>query len=184
MYPDGFVTSVHLAGPAVGLESDFRPDHFAGVATIVTKLLLAVTPDAAVFGEKDYQQLLVIRRLVADLRIPVDIAAGPIVREADGLALSSRNAYLSADERATAPALHRVLKAAAAAIAGGELVATSLEEARQTLLSTGFDVDYLELRNAASLASVTDQTSEPLRILSAVRLGRTRLIDNVAVKRD
>jgi pantoate--beta-alanine ligase len=184
MYPDGFATSVHLAGPAVGLESDFRPDHFAGVATIVTKLLLAVTPDAAVFGEKDYQQLLVIRRLVADLRIPVDIAAGPIVREADGLALSSRNAYLSDDERATAPALHRVLKAAAAAIAGGELVATSLEEARQTLLSTGFDVDYLELRNAASLASVTDQTSEPLRILSAVRLGRTRLIDNIAVERD
>ena len=184
MYPDGFATSVHVAGAAVGLETDFRPDFFTGVATIVTKLLIAVTPDVAVFGEKDYQQLLVVRRLVADLRLPVDVAAGPIVREADGLALSSRNAYLSAEERATAPALYRSLVAAAAAIAGGELAMMALEEARQTLRSTGFDVDYLELRNAATLAQVADQTREPLRLLAAVRLGRNRLIDNVAVDRD
>jgi pantoate--beta-alanine ligase len=183
IYPHGYATTVHVAGPAKGLETDFRPDFFAGVATIVTKLLLAVRPDVALFGEKDYQQLLVVRRLVADLRLPVTIAAGPIVREADGLALSSRNANLSADERATAPALHRALKTAAAAIAGGELAMTALAEARQALLSTGFDVDYLDLRDAATLAPVTDQTREPLRILAAVRLGRNRLIDNVAVER-
>jgi pantoate--beta-alanine ligase len=181
IYPRGFATSIRIGGPAAGLETDFRPDHFAGVATIVAKLLVAVGPDVAVFGEKDYQQLLVVRRLVADLGLPVAVAAGPIVREEDGLAMSSRNVYLGADERAVAPQLHVAIEHAAAAIAGGELAMTAIEEAREALRRAGFDLDYLELRDAETLAPVTDQTTEPMRILVAARLGRTRLIDNVAV---
>jgi len=183
IYPDGFATGIRMGGPALGLETDFRPDFFTGVATIVTKLLIAVGPDIAVFGEKDYQQLLVVRRLIADLGLPVEIASAPVIRDEDGLALSSRNAYLGPKERAVAPRLHRTLAAAAAAIAGGELAMTALEEARQQLRTAGFDVDYLELRDAATLAPVADQTSAPMRLLAAARLGRTRLIDNVAVER-
>jgi pantoate--beta-alanine ligase len=181
MYPSGFATTVSLAGPAIGLESDFRPNHFAGVATVVTKLLLSALPDRAWFGEKDYQQLLVVRRMARDLAIPVDIEGLPTVREADGLALSSRNVYLSPEERETAPELYNALTAAAEAIRGGALAMTALAEARQYLASHGFDVDYVELRDAATLSPVTDQAAEPLRILAAARLGRTRLIDNVAV---
>ncbi len=179
MYPAGFATTVSVAGPAIGLESDFRPTHFAGVATVVAKLLLAVGPDAALFGEKDYQQLLVVKRLVADLRLPVEIVGHPTVREADGLALSSRNAYLSAGERRLAPQLHQHIAAAAAAIRRGELAATAIEEARAGLMAAGFDVDYVALRDAETLAEVTDRASETMRILVAARLGRTRLIDNV-----
>lgn len=180
MYPPGFATTVSLAGPALGLETEFRPNHFAGVATVVAKLLLAALPDRALFGEKDYQQLLVVRRMVRDLAIPVDIVGVPTIREADGLALSSRNAYLSPEERQVAPELHRALVIAAAAIRAGGLAVTALAEARQTLNDRGFDVDYVELRDAGSLGEVTDRAA-PLRLLAAARLGRTRLIDNIPV---
>lgn len=180
MYPPGFATTVSLAGPALGLETEFRPNHFAGVATVVAKLLLAALPDRALFGEKDYQQLLVVRRMVRDLAIPVDIVGVPTIREADGLALSSRNAYLSPEERQVAPELHRALVIAAAAIRAGGLAVTALAEARQTLNDRGFDVDYVELRDAGSLGDVTDRAA-PLRLLAAARLGRTRLIDNIPV---
>ncbi len=181
MYPDGPMTSIAVGGPSVGLESDFRPHHFHGVATIVAKLLLACLPDVAVFGEKDYQQLLVVRRLVRDLDIPVRIVGVPTIREPDGLALSSRNAYLTPQERAIAPELHDTLEKAAAAIRSGTLAVTALAEARAHLEGLGFDVDYVELRDADTLAAVTDRQSERLRLLVAARLGRTRLIDNIAV---
>lgn len=181
MYPDGFATTVTVAGPGLGLETDFRPRFLTGVATVVSKLLIACAPDIAIFGEKDYQQLLVIRRLVADLGLPMTIVGHATVREGDGLALSSRNGYLSAKERRTAPTLYQALTAAAAAIRGGAPVDEALAAARATLQAVGFAVDYVELRNAETLAPVADLTSEPLRLLAAARLGKTRLIDNVAV---
>lgn len=181
MYPDGFATTITVAGPGLGLETDFRPQFLTGVATVVSKLLIACAPDIAIFGEKDYQQLLVICRLVADLGLPMRIVGHPTVREGDGLALSSRNGYLSADERRTAPTLYQALAAAAAAIRGGTPVDEALAGARATLQAAGFAVDYVELRNAGTLAPVADLTSEPLRLLAAARLGKTRLIDNVAV---
>ena len=181
MYPAGYATTVSLGGPAAGLETDFRPGFFAGVATVVTKLLLAVGPDRAIFGEKDYQQLLVIRRLAADLRLPVEILSHPVERDSDGLALSSRNTYLTPDERAVAPRLHEAIKGAAAAIRDGELATTAMEQARAAMRRAGFDIDYVELRDAATLAPVSDHATEPMRILAAARLGHTRLIDNVPV---
>jgi pantoate--beta-alanine ligase len=181
MYPPGHATTVNLAGPADGLETDFRPDFFSGVATVVTKLLVAIAPDIAIFGDKDYQQLLVVKRLVADLRLPIEIVSYPIKRDSDGLALSSRNSYLTPDQRKTAPILYRSLVAAAAAIRGGELPATALDQARAALDSVGLEVDYVELRDAETLEHVTDQSTSKMRILAAARLGRTRLIDNVPV---
>lgn len=181
MYPPGYATTVSVGGPAEELEGAFRPQHFAGVATIVSKLLLAVGPDFAVFGEKDYQQLLVVRRLAADLRLPGEIIACPTSREPDGLARSSRNVYLTAEERQVAPRLHQAIETAAEAIHNGSLAATAVEEAHQALLGAGFDVDYVELRNAETLKPVADQDTEPMRLLAAARLGRTRLIDNVPV---
>ncbi|MHA1559084.1 MAG: pantoate--beta-alanine ligase [Alphaproteobacteria bacterium] len=181
MYPQGYATTVNLAGPAEGLETDFRPGFFSGVATVVTKLLVAVAPDIAIFGDKDYQQLLVVRRLVSDLRLPVEILSHPIERDSDGLALSSRNSYLTVEQRKTAPQLYRSLVAAALAIRAGELAATALEEARAALNSAGLDLDYVELRDANTLDPVIDQTTSKMRILAAARLGRTRLIDNVPV---
>ena len=181
MYPHGYATTVSLTGPAEGLETNFRPGFFSGVATVVTKLLVAVAPDVAIFGDKDYQQLLVVKRLVSDLRLPVKIASHPIERESDGLALSSRNFYLTAEQRKTAPQLYRSLMAAAGAIRAGELAATALEEARAALNSAGLDIDYIELRDAKTLDPVADQTTSKMRILAAVRLGQTRLIDNVPV---
>jgi pantoate--beta-alanine ligase len=179
MYPDGFATSVAVAGPAEGLETDFRPHFFGGVATVVAKLLIACTPDCAIFGEKDYQQLMVIRRVVADLGLPVEIVALPTVREADGLALSSRNAYLSPAERQAAPALHKSLTRAAAAIRAGAPVERVLAAAAADLRVAGFRVDYFALRNADTLAPVVDLKREPLRLLAAAWLGKTRLIDNI-----
>ncbi|MCB1488329.1 MAG: pantoate--beta-alanine ligase [Bauldia sp.] len=181
MYPQGFATTISLAGPALGLETDFRPTHFQGVATVVSKLLLATQPDIAIFGEKDYQQLMVIRRMVTDLGIPVRIEGLPTVREPDGLALSSRNAYLSEAERATAPLLHATLRATAGALLEGAEPAAALAKARDTLSASGFAVDYVELRNADTLAPVIDPGTEPLRLLAAATLGRTRLIDNIPV---
>ena len=181
MYPPGFATNVRVAGVSEGLDGAFRPGHFEGVATVVCKLLLQCLPDAAYFGEKDYQQLLVVRRMARDLDIPVHIEGVPTVREADGLALSSRNVYLSAEERHTAPLLNRVLRDVAAEIAARpDGVAASLERGRTALDAGGFAVDYLDLRDAADLAPVNRLTA-PSRLLVAARIGRTRLIDNIAV---
>lgn len=182
MFPDDHVTTVAVPGLGDGLEGEFRPGFFTGVATAVAKLLLQALPDAAFFGEKDYQQLLVIRRMVRDLHIPVAIEAGPTVREADGLALSSRNAYLGAEQRATAPALHRTLLEVAERVAEGADAEEAAAWGRAALLDAGFtEVDYVEVRDAATLAPAGAAAANPLRVLGAAHLGTTRLIDNVAV---
>ena len=181
IYPQGFDATVTVGGPSAGLESDARPHFFAGVATVVTKLLLAGLPDFATFGEKDYQQLLVVRKLVRDLNIPTTIIACPTIREADGLALSSRNAYLLADERAAAPKLFEVLGNVAARIGDGEPIDGTLAQASNDLERVGFVIDYFVVRNAETLQPASDPATEPLRALAAARLGTTRLIDNVAV---
>lgn len=182
MYPEGFATTITPAGAALaGLEDRVRPGHFAGVATVVAKLLLQSRADLAVFGEKDYQQLRVVDQTVRDLDIPARIVGHDTVREPDGLALSSRNRYLSAADRALAPELFTALTIAAAAIRGGAEVERALAEARWRLEAGGFVPDYIELRNADSLAPAEPGTGVPLRLLAAARLGHTRLIDNVAV---
>ncbi|WP_442756579.1 pantoate--beta-alanine ligase [Methylocystis sp. JAN1] len=182
MYPAGFCTTVTLEGPArADLEDRFRPTHFAGVATVVAKLLNQAQADVAVFGEKDYQQLLVIRTMARDLDIPTDILAGPTLRDPDGLAMSSRNVYLSAEDRARAPVLHRALAGAARRIAGGETIGHVISEARKTIAGAGFEIDYVEARHAETLAPVSRREDGPIRILAAARLGATRLIDNLAV---
>ena len=182
MYPEGFCTTVSLRGPATaGLEDRFRPTHFQGVASVVAKLLLQCLPDVAIFGEKDFQQLAVIRQMVRDLDIPVEILGAPTVREADGLAMSSRNAYLSEQERAVAPVLHRSMKKAATRIRDGEAVEAALVAARTAIAQAGFELDYLEVRDAGSLAEVKCRYRKGLRMLIAARLGRTRLIDNIEV---
>ena len=184
MYPPGFATTVEVSGVSEGLDGAFRPGHFAGVATVVAKLLLQCLPDAAYFGEKDYQQLMVVRRLARDLDIPVRIEGVATVREGDGLALSSRNAYLTPAERRIAPLLHRVLRDSAAALSRDpDSVTATLERGIAQLRAGGFAVDYLELRAAADLAAVP-RLSGPARLLAAVHLGRTRLIDNIAVVPD
>ena len=181
MYPAGFSTSARVEGLSGILDGAHRPGHFDGVSTIVTKLLLQTLPDIALFGEKDYQQLTLIRRLVADLNIPVDIIGVPTVREADGLALSSRNAYLTPEERANAPALYAALNTAAKFISDGGDLAEATATAQATLLARGFrQVDYVEARHADTLAPLTSRT-EPGRILAAAFMGRARLIDNVAI---
>jgi pantoate--beta-alanine ligase len=182
MYPPGFVTRVTVADLTDDLCGAARPQHFAGVATVVTKLLLQCGADIGVFGEKDYQQLLVVKRLVADLNIPVKIVGGPIVREADGLALSSRNVYLSAEERRVAPTLARVLRTIAERLAAEPgAAAAALAEGRRTLEAAGFaPIDYLELRDAETLQPV-ERALRPARVLAAAWLGRTRLIDNMPV---
>jgi pantoate--beta-alanine ligase len=180
MYPEGFATRIVPEGAAAGLESDVRPRFFAGVATVCCKLFTQVAPDIAVFGEKDYQQLCVIRQMVRDLNLPLDIVGLPTVREPDGLALSSRNAYLSAEERRTAPLIHRVISGVARAARGGN-PAGAIAEGKATLAAAGFKVDYLELRDAETLRPAAVESGRPLRVLSAAWLGKTRLIDNVAV---
>lgn len=183
MYGAGFSTSVKVGGMTEGLCGAFRPVHFEGVATVVTKLLLQVLPDVAFFGEKDYQQLRMIERLVRDLDIPVRIEAVATVREKDGLALSSRNQYLSAAERKVAPALYATLRALADRLAqsGKTGAAGAIEKAKRDLLEAGFSkIEYLELRDAATLAPMTAPGREA-RLLAAAWLGKTRLIDNVAV---
>jgi len=181
MYPAGYSTTVSLSGPAVGLETDFRPHFFSGVATVVSKLLIAGFPDIAMFGEKDYQQLMVVRQMVRDLRLPTEIIGLPTIRETDGLALSSRNAYLSADERRIATAIAAAMRQAAETIRAGGDVETALATGRDALTEAGFRVDYLVLRNAETLAEIVDVASEPRRMLAAAWLGKTRLIDNIAV---
>jgi pantoate--beta-alanine ligase len=182
MYPAGFATRIVPEGPAQAkLEDAFRPHFFAGVATVVAKLLIQCECDIAIFGEKDYQQLKVITQLARDLNLKTRIVGGPIAREPDGLARSSRNVYLSPREREAAPVLYRVLKECAAAIAAGEPIDAALGNGRKVITDAGFALDYLEARHAQTLAPVTAATEGPLRLLVAARIGRTRLIDNVAV---
>jgi pantoate--beta-alanine ligase len=182
MYPEGFATRIVPGGAADGLEGEFRPHFFAGVATVCCKLFTQVAPDIAVFGEKDYQQLTVVRQMVQDLDLPLDIAALPTVREPDGLALSSRNAYLSAEERRAAPMLHRVIADVARSVAGrDDSAAAVIAEAKAALQAAGFKVDYLEVRDAATLRPAAPGAGHPLRVLVAAWLGKTRLIDNVPV---
>jgi pantoate--beta-alanine ligase len=181
IYPDGFATRIEPQGPAMaGLEDRFRPHFFGGVATVVAKLLIEAMPDLAFFGEKDFQQLLVIRRLARDLDLPVKIVGVPTVRERDGLALSSRNAYLSPAERELAPMLYRVLAQTAAAIGHGEPIDAALARGRKILTDAGFALDYLEARNAETLAPAASLDEGPIRLLVAAKLGATRLIDNLA----
>ena len=181
MYPDGFATTVSVKGPGIGLETDFRPHFFDGVATIVAKLLIAAAPDTAMFGEKDYQQLLVIRRLVQDLSLPVEIVAVPIAREADGLAMSSRNAYLAPAQRQVAGQLNRVMQDVITRLARGTGVVEALAFGTAALKEAGFDgVDYVALRDAETLAPLAAM-QKPARLLVAARIGKTRLIDNMAV---
>jgi pantoate--beta-alanine ligase len=181
MYPDGLEADVHLSGLSEILDGAARPGHFDGVATIVARLFRQVRPDIALFGEKDYQQLAIIRRLVRDLDLPVEIVAVPTQRDVDGLALSSRNAYLSDEERLAARLLPRALGEAAQAIAGGAPIEEALERARSRLAEAGFDpIDYVELRDAETLAPVA-ALDRPARLLAAARIGRTRLIDNLPV---
>ena len=182
MYPDGFATRVVPEGPArVGLEDASRPHFFAGVATVVAKLLIQCEPDIALFGDKDYQQLKVVTQLARDLGLKTRIVGVPIVRERDGLALSSRNRYLDAAERQKAPMLYRALKDAAAAIAAGAAIAKALEQGRSTLTQAGLQVDYFEARNTDTLEPLKGSVGEPIQLLAAARLGATRLIDNIAV---
>jgi pantoate--beta-alanine ligase len=181
MYPEGFATRIVPQGAAtVGLEDAFRPHFFEGVATVVTKLLTQCMPDVAVFGEKDYQQLRVVKQLSRDLDLPVKIIGVPIVRETDGLALSSRNVYLSPEERAIAPILYRVLKDCAGDIHKRGPIAEVLADGRRTLQRAGFALDYLEARDAETLQPALRRTGS-LRLLVAAKIGKTRLIDNLAV---
>jgi pantoate--beta-alanine ligase len=184
IYPDGFATKVSVAGVSDRWEGEARPGHFDGVTTVVAKLLIAVQPDVAFFGEKDFQQLAVIRRMVADLGLPVEIVGVPTVRDGDGLALSSRNAYLSADERQRAQALPNALRDAAQRIAAGEPVGPTLAAAKQSLIGAGFlKIDYLALVEAGTLEPL-EKPNENMRLIAAATIGETRLIDNVSVISD
>ena len=179
MYPPGFATKVSLPSLTDDLCGAARPNHFEGVATVVTKLLLQCAPDIAVFGEKDYQQLLVIKRLVRDLNIPVEIGSGPVIREDDGLALSSRNAYLSPAERKTAPLLHQILSEVATELGKGGGCDAASSAGRFKLEAKGFRVDYVAVRDPETLEPILGPIRGPARVLGAVHLGATRLIDNV-----
>ena len=183
IYPESFATTVLVDGVArADLEDHFRPTHFAGVATIVAKLLIQAQADIALFGEKDYQQLLVVKRMARDLDIPTRIVGAPTLREPDGLAMSSRNVYLSADERGRAAALYGALREAAARIKAGDRIGQAMRAATETVVRAGFDIDYLEARHAETLARIAEPDEGPIRLLAAARLGATRLIDNIAVE--
>ena len=182
MYPDGFATRIVPEGPAIaGLEDRFRPHFFGGVATVVGKLFTQVRPDVAVFGEKDYQQLRVVSQMAADLDLGVRVVGSRTVRERDGLAMSSRNVYLSAEEREVASTLYRAMKVAAKRLKAGEDIETALAVGRDQITAAGFVLDYLEARHAATLAPVASIKDGPVRILVAAKLGKTRLIDNIGV---
>lgn len=184
MYPAGFATAVRVAGVAEGLESTIRPHFFGGVATVVSKLFMQCQPDIAAFGEKDYQQLQVVKRMVKDLDIPVEIEGVPTLREHDGLAMSSRNAYLSTAERKIAGFLNVVLKEVALAVRQGRPVKDAMQSGRARLLKLGFSaVDYVEVRDADTLAPIEAYKGNA-RVLAAARLGKTRLIDNIAAEGD
>ncbi|MBV1933089.1 MAG: pantoate--beta-alanine ligase [Parvibaculaceae bacterium] len=182
MYPDGFSTTINLTGVTAHLEGLSRPTHFAGVATVVCKLLLACMPDVALFGQKDYQQLLVIQTMVRDLNLPIKIVGAPIARAPDGLALSSRNIYLTKAERLTAPHIHRILTEAAQKAAQGENIEALCSHGVAELIGLGFEPDYLEIRDAVTLAPFESGIVDaPARALVAAQLGQPRLIDNIDV---
>jgi pantoate--beta-alanine ligase len=182
MYPTGFATKILPEGPAIaGLEDRFRPHFFGGVATVVGKLFTQVRPDFAIFGEKDFQQLRVVTRMAEDLDLGVKVIGSKTVRERDGLAMSSRNVYLSADQRRVAPELYRAMKASAQALRAGEDIAAAMAQGAALVTGAGFALDYFELRHAETLAPVTSVKGGPMRILVAARIGATRLIDNIAV---
>jgi pantoate--beta-alanine ligase len=181
MYQTGATTTINVGGLTDSLCAVSRPGFFDGVATVVTKLLLQALPDVAIFGEKDYQQLLVIKRLVADLDIPVEIIGGPTIRELDGLALSSRNVYLDPKARSIAPAIYNILNRYASAISKGNDIEKCLKLAKKDIQDAGFGkIDYLDLRNEQTLQRCTTK-EEPSRLFAAVWLGSTRLIDNISV---
>ncbi|MEI6730757.1 MAG: pantoate--beta-alanine ligase, partial [Pseudomonadota bacterium] len=181
IYSDDAATTVHVEGITKELCGEFRQGHFDGVATIVTKLFMQSLPDFAIFGEKDYQQLCVIRKLVEDLDINVEIVAAPTLRETDGLAMSSRNVYLDPEQRTIASNLHKILQATAEGLRAGGEVEELLAKAKEDLLEAGFNrIDYLELRDAATLKKANN-LDKPTRLPAAVYLGKTRLIDNIGV---
>lgn len=182
MYPNGFATRIAPEGAAkAGLEDQFRPHFFGGVATVVAKLFTQTSPDFAIFGQKDYQQLRVVTQMAKDLDLPLKVVGVPTVRETDGLALSSRNAYLSTGERSVAPMLYRVLKDCATRIKNGEKIDRVLNVGRIEIDVAGFVLDYLEARHALTLAPIGALSEGPVRLLVAARLGKTRLVDNLAV---
>jgi len=182
MYPDGFATRLAPEGPATaGLEDRFRPHFFGGVATVVCKLFTQCRPDVAIFGEKDFQQLRVVTRMAGDLDLGVRVIGMKTVRERDGLAMSSRNVYLSPEERRVAPELHRVMKRSAARLKAGETIEAAMAAGAELITAAGFALDYVEVRHAETLAPVNSVDDGPLRILVAAKLGSTRLIDNIAV---
>jgi len=182
MYPEGFATRIEPAGAAkAGLEDKFRPHFFGGVATVVAKLFTQVAPALALFGEKDYQQLRVVTQMAADLDLQLKVIGVPTVREKDGLALSSRNVYLSAQERTVAPTLYQTLKASAARIKNGESIARVLDDGRAEIAHAGFALDYLEARHTLTLAPIASRKDGPIRLLVAAKIGATRLIDNIGV---
>jgi pantoate--beta-alanine ligase len=182
MYPQGFSTGIVPEGPATaGLEDKFRPHFFSGVATVVAKLFLQCRPDIAVFGQKDYQQLKVVTQMAKDLDLPLRVVGAPTIREKDGLALSSRNAYLSTEERGIAPTLYQALRLCAEGIRDGDAIETALSEGRTIITRAGFVLDYLEARHAETLAPIAALKEGSIRLLVAARIGKTRLIDNVAV---
>ena len=182
MYPEGFATRIAPAGPATaGLEDRFRPHFFGGVATVVGKLFTQCRPDVAIFGEKDFQQLRVVARMAVDLDLGVKVVGSRTVRERDGLAMSSRNVYLSAEERRVAPVLYRTMKESAAQLKAGEEIPAAMSKGADIIKAAGFALDYFEIRNADTLAPVASASDGPLRILVAAKIGKTRLIDNIAV---
>ncbi|KRR21950.1 pantoate--beta-alanine ligase [Bradyrhizobium retamae] len=182
MYPDGFATRIVPEGPATaGLEDRFRPHFFGGVATVVGKLFTQVWPDVAIFGEKDFQQLRVVTQMAADLDLGVKVIGSRTVRERDGLAMSSRNVYLSAEERQTAPTLYRAMKESAKRLKAGEDFEAAMAGGRELITAAGFALDYFEARHAGTLAPIASIKEGPVRILVAAKLGTTRLIDNIGV---
>jgi pantoate--beta-alanine ligase len=182
MYPDGFATRILTEGPAtVGLEDRFRPHFFGGVTTVVGKLFTQVRPDFAIFGEKDFQQLRVVSRMTGDLDLGVRVIGSKTVRERDGLAMSSRNVYLSPEQRRAAPELHRAIKESARRLRAGDDIKAAMAGGAELVAGAGFSLDYFEVRHAETLAPIASAKDGPMRILVAAKIGKTRLIDNIAV---